>query len=79
MVYVLLINREETELIEGEVVEILVETPASNFGTRVGKLTLKTTEMETVYDLGVKMVDCCIKEKVIWFIIGLEQSINKLI
>ncbi len=44
--------------------EILVETPASNFGNRVGKLTLKTTEMETVYDLGVKMVESCIKEKV---------------
>jgi hypothetical protein len=31
---------------------------------RVGKLTLKTTEMETVYDLGAKMIDALTKEKV---------------
>lgn len=29
-----------------------------------GKLTLKTTEMETIYDLGSKMVDSLHKEKV---------------
>ena len=30
----------------------------------MGKLTLKTTEMETVYDLGSKMIDALTKEKV---------------
>lgn len=29
-----------------------------------GKLTLKTTEMETIYDLGVKMIESIQKEKV---------------
>lgn len=29
-----------------------------------GKLTLKTTEMETIYDLGVKMIESMQKEKV---------------
>jgi hypothetical protein len=29
-----------------------------------GKLTLKTTEMETIYDLGSKMVESLSKEKV---------------
>jgi RuvB-like protein 2 len=29
-----------------------------------GKLTLKTTEMETIYDLGSKMVEALSKEKV---------------
>ena len=29
-----------------------------------GKLTMKTTEMETIYDLGVKMVEALQKEKV---------------
>lgn len=29
-----------------------------------GKLTLKTTEMETIYDLGQKMIDSLLKEKV---------------
>lgn len=33
-------------------------------GAKVGKLTLKTTEMETVYDLGNKMIDSLSKEKV---------------
>ena len=54
---------EETELIEGEVVEIEVEG-ADKGGEKVGKLTLKTTEMETVYDLGQKMIDALTKEKV---------------
>jgi hypothetical protein len=29
-----------------------------------GKLTMKTTEMETIYDLGTKMIESLIKEKV---------------
>ncbi|CAI0558913.1 unnamed protein product [Linum tenue] len=45
--------KEETEIIEGEVVEV-----------QTGKLTLKTTEMETVYDLGAKMIEALGKEKV---------------
>lgn len=33
-------------------------------GAKVGKLTLKTTEMETIYDLGQKMIESLTKEKV---------------
>lgn len=33
-------------------------------GEKRGKLTLKTTEMETIYDLGAKMIDALTKEKV---------------
>jgi RuvB-like protein 2 len=33
-------------------------------GSLQGKLTLKTTEMETIYDLGSKMVESLSKEKV---------------
>jgi len=55
---------EETELIEGEVVEVQVDTPAGGTGERTGRLTLCTTEMETVYDLGAKMIDALTKEKV---------------
>ena len=29
-----------------------------------GKLTMKTTEMETIYDLGTKMIEALTKEKV---------------
>lgn len=57
-------NREETEIIEGEVVEVQIDRPATGTGAKVGKLTLKTTDMETVYDLGNKMIESLIKEKV---------------
>jgi len=56
--------REETEIIEGEVVEVQIDRPATGAGAKVGKLTLKTTEMETIYDLGTKMIECVVKEKV---------------
>merc|ERR1719174_164770 len=58
--------KEETEIIEGEVVEIEIDRPAAGApaGGKTGKLTLKTTEMETVYDLGQKMIDSLTKEKV---------------
>ncbi|KAJ8958534.1 hypothetical protein NQ318_002329 [Aromia moschata] len=56
--------KEESEIIEGEVVEVQIERPATGVGTKVGKLILKTTDMETVYDLGGKMIDSILKEKV---------------
>lgn len=60
--------KEETEIIEGEVVEIQVDRPVTGVGVKVGKLTLKTTEMETIYDLGNKMIDSLMKEKVCIFV-----------
>jgi len=65
---------EETEIIEGEVVEIQIDSLATGGGggessdkkrgggggglfTKTGRLTLCTTEMETVYDLGTKMIE----------------------
>lgn len=36
---------------EGEVVEIEIEKSTTS-GAKTGKVTLKSTEMETVYDLG---------------------------
>eukprot|EP00742_Colponemidia_sp_Colp-10_P001735 GILJ01001858.1.p1 GENE.GILJ01001858.1~~GILJ01001858.1.p1 ORF type:complete len:462 (-),score=97.06 GILJ01001858.1:170-1555(-) len=56
--------REEAEIIEGEVTEIVIDRPASGAGAKSGKLSLKTTDMETVYDLGVKMIESLQKEKV---------------
>jgi len=56
---------EETEIIEGEVVEIQIDEPeAGSGGDKVGRLTLRTTEMETVYDLGAKMIDGLQEEEV---------------
>eukprot|EP01101_Sappina_pedata_P001602 TRINITY_DN11684_c0_g1_i1.p1 TRINITY_DN11684_c0_g1~~TRINITY_DN11684_c0_g1_i1.p1 ORF type:complete len:460 (+),score=215.23 TRINITY_DN11684_c0_g1_i1:22-1401(+) len=56
--------KEDSEVIEGEVVEIQIDRPATGMGTKVGKLTMKTTDMETIYDLGQKMIDALIKEKI---------------
>jgi RuvB-like protein 2 len=51
-------------MIECEVVMIQIDRPASGSGAKVGKLTLKTTEMETIYDLGAKMIESLTKQKV---------------
>ncbi|GJR27080.1 ribonuclease H-like domain, reverse transcriptase, RNA-dependent DNA polymerase [Tanacetum coccineum] len=52
-------------IIEGEVVEIQIDRPAvAGAASKMGKLTLKTTEMETVYDLGAKMIEALGKDKV---------------
>ena len=56
--------KEESEIVEGEVVDIEIEK-ASTSGAKTGKITLKTTEMETVYDLGQKMIEAIQKEKII--------------
>jgi len=55
--------REEAEIIEGEVVEIEIDKSVSS-GAKTGKVTLKTTEMETIYDLGSKMIEAISKEKI---------------
>lgn len=71
--------KEETEIIEGEVVEIQVDRPATGVGNKVGKLTLKTTEMETIYDLGNKMIDSLIKEKVqAGHVITIDKATGKI-
>eukprot|EP01013_Petalomonas_cantuscygni_P034219 TRINITY_DN61706_c0_g1_i1.p1 TRINITY_DN61706_c0_g1~~TRINITY_DN61706_c0_g1_i1.p1 ORF type:complete len:535 (-),score=148.86 TRINITY_DN61706_c0_g1_i1:362-1966(-) len=71
--------REETEIIEGEVVDIEISRPATDPAAaaaaaagagssapshRTGSLTLKTTDMECKYDLGAKLIDALAKEKV---------------
>lgn len=56
--------KEESEIIEGEVVDVQIDRPASGTGNKIGKLTIKTTEMETIYDMGQKMIDSILKEKV---------------
>ncbi|KTW26632.1 RuvB-like helicase 2 [Pneumocystis carinii B80] len=56
--------KEESEIIEGEVVEIQIDRSITG-GNKRGKMIIKTTDMETVYDLGNKMIDALTKEKVI--------------
>jgi RuvB-like protein 2 len=56
--------KEETEIIEGEVVDIQIERPAQGAGPKTGKITLRTTEMSSEFELGTKMVESLSKEKV---------------
>uniref|UniRef100_A0A7S3A5N8 RuvB-like helicase n=1 Tax=Rhodosorus marinus TaxID=101924 RepID=A0A7S3A5N8_9RHOD len=56
--------KEETEILEGEVVEIQIDKPLGTNESKTAKLTLKTTDMETVYDLGAKMIESMSREKV---------------
>ncbi|KAH7665418.1 DNA helicase protein [Dioscorea alata] len=58
---------EEVEIIEGQVVKITIDRPASGergAAWNTGKLTLKTTDMEAVFELGGKMIEALMKEKV---------------
>ncbi|KAK1442328.1 RuvB-like protein [Babesia gibsoni] len=64
---------EEVEVIEGEVTEIEVDRfsnrhvdPASfsSAPTTVGKMTIKTTDMETLYDVGHKLIETLRKENI---------------
>lgn len=71
--------KEENEIIEGEVVEVQIDRPATTAGAKIGKLTLKTTEMETVYDLGTKMIESITKEKVqAGDIVTIEKATGKI-
>ena len=70
--------KEEAELIEGEVVEIEIERSVTS-GAKAGKLILKTTEMETVYDLGAKMIEQLQKEKVVaGDVITIDRASSKI-
>lgn len=55
---------EETEIIEGEVVEIEIDRPTGGAAEQTGRVTLRTTEMETVYDLGKKMIESFDEQKI---------------
>ncbi|GIX64850.1 RuvB-like 2 [Babesia caballi] len=64
---------EEAEVIEGEVTEIEIDRfsnrqidPASfsSAPTTVGKMTIKTTDMETLYDVGHKLIEAMRREKI---------------
>ncbi|OHT09157.1 RuvB-like 2 [Tritrichomonas foetus] len=48
---------EVTEVCEGEVVSIEINAPSGEQAQRTGSITLKTTDMESVFDLGPRMID----------------------
>ena len=69
--------REETDIIQGEVVDIEIDHESS--GSTTGRLTLKTTEMETLYDLGGKMVAQLSKQSVdIGDVITIDKGSGKI-
>ncbi|TRM66249.1 TIP49 C-terminus-domain-containing protein [Schizophyllum amplum] len=70
--------KEETEIIEGEVVDIQIDRSLTG-ATKTGKLTMKTTDMETVYDLGTKMIDALSKEKILaGDVVSIDKSSGKI-
>jgi len=55
---------EKKNFLVGEVVMVETERPASGVGKRTGKITLKTTDMEAIFDVGSKMVETIIKDRI---------------
>eukprot|EP01097_Dermamoeba_algensis_P005236 TRINITY_DN3324_c0_g2_i1.p1 TRINITY_DN3324_c0_g2~~TRINITY_DN3324_c0_g2_i1.p1 ORF type:complete len:479 (+),score=68.21 TRINITY_DN3324_c0_g2_i1:25-1461(+) len=71
--------KEEVEIIEGEVVEIQIDRPTTGQGNKAGKITLKTTDMETVYDLGQKMIEALTRDKVsAGDVISIDKATGKI-
>ncbi len=88
--------KEESEMIEGEVVEIQIDRSVTGVwaclllwnmdlkliglqGNKQGKLTIKTTDMETIYDMGTKMIDSMSKERVMaGDVISIDKSSGKI-
>lgn len=70
--------KEESEMIEGEVVEIQIDRSVTG-GNKQGKLTIKTTDMETIYDMGTKMIDSMSNERVMaGDVISIDKSSGKI-
>lgn len=67
--------KETVKVIEGEVVELQIDR-----GDRVsGKMTLRTTDMEAVYDLGQKMIDALMRERVqVGDVITIDKANGKI-
>ena len=70
--------KEESEMIEGEVVEIQIDRSVTG-SNKQGKLTIKTTDMETIYDMGTKMIDAMTKERVMaGDIVSIDKASGKI-
>uniref|UniRef100_A0A7E4V1Y4 RuvB-like helicase n=1 Tax=Panagrellus redivivus TaxID=6233 RepID=A0A7E4V1Y4_PANRE len=55
---------EKKTVISGEVVSVETERPQNGIGKRTGKITLKTTDMEAVFDIGSKMIETVIRDRI---------------
>ncbi|UKJ88867.1 DNA helicase [Theileria orientalis] len=75
--------KEESEVIEGEVTEIEIDkftNPTSAGGrNKIGKMTMKTTDMETLYDIGGNLIDALKRENVtVGDIIQIDKTSGKV-
>ncbi|KAJ9061582.1 RuvB-like protein 2 [Entomophthora muscae] len=71
--------KEESVIIEGEVVEIQIDRSPTSAIAQTGKLTLKTTDMETIYDLGQKMIESLNTEKIVaGDIMSIDKATGKI-
>jgi RuvB-like protein 2 len=71
--------KDETEVIEGEVTEIQIDQNPTGAAPKTGRLTMKTTEMETIYDLGTKLIEMLSKERVVsGDVISIDKSSGKI-
>ncbi|KAH0471435.1 MAG: hypothetical protein KVP17_004146 [Porospora cf. gigantea B] len=72
--------QEVVEVIEGEVVELEVDRPAAGGqGKKTGKMTLRTTDMETMYDLGTKIIAELQKQEVCaGDVVSVNRSTNQV-
>ncbi|CDW59206.1 ruvb 2 [Trichuris trichiura] len=69
--------KEESEVVQGEV--IFLDITRSLTGGKTGKLTLKTMDMEAVYDIGAKLIDELVKQKVVaGDVIQIDKAANKI-
>lgn len=71
--------REVTEVCEGEVVEIEIQPPSGEKATRTGSITLKTTDMESVFDLGPRMIEQITRLKIdVGDVISIDRSTGNI-
>ena len=60
-------------------IDIVTDLESFEKSTKTGKLTIKTTDMETIYDLGTKMIDSLSKEKVLaGDIVSIDKASGKV-
>ncbi|CAJ0585362.1 unnamed protein product, partial [Mesorhabditis spiculigera] len=56
--------KETSDVLCGEVVSIEVDRPVSGQGPKLGKLTLRTADMESIYEMGGKLIEKMMKMEV---------------
>lgn len=56
--------KDKIEIIRGEVIEILIEKSTDESGQKTGKIALRTTDMEAEYDIGPKMIESIMRDRV---------------